>query len=415
LRVIDDISAESMRQPPADTISAMAATPSAVAKHYFTALADRDVEAMVACWQPGGREFIRGQVDTTAPDGVRDFFTGLFAAMPDFDLRVVSTTAARERVCVRWRATGSFVGDDFAGFAATGARVELEGIDELTVRDGLIQENNAFSDSMAFARQIGVLPPEGSRADRGLQSAFNAKTRATRRVMTGAPEQVADGVWIVRGGFPVKSMNVYLVRDGDGVLAFDAGIRAMVPGIAAAATQLGGLTRVVLGHGHQDHRGAAPGLDVPVFCHVDDVPFATGDGGESSFDFSRLNPLGRRLFPVLLKQWDGGPVQIAGTLEEGDDVAGFNVVHLPGHAPGLIALYRESDGLALTSDCFYTVDPQTTVKGPPRIPHAAFNVDTEQARRSILKLAAIGPRVAYPGHMDPLTGDVTGALIAAAG
>ena len=41
---------------------------------------------------------------------------------------------------------------------------QLEGIDELTVRDGLIAENNAFTDSMTFARQIGVLPPEGSRA-----------------------------------------------------------------------------------------------------------------------------------------------------------------------------------------------------------------------------------------------------------
>ena len=69
------------------------------------------------------------------------------------------------------------MGDDFAGFAATGARVELEGIDELTVRDGLIQENNAFSDSMAFARQIGVLPPEA----RARTAACWPSTRRPRR------------------------------------------------------------------------------------------------------------------------------------------------------------------------------------------------------------------------------------------
>ena len=57
--------------------------------------------------------------------------------------------------------------------------------------------------------------------------------------------------------------------------------------------------------------------------------------------------------------WDGGPVEIAGTVDEGDDVSGFRVVHLPGHAPGLIALFRESDRLALTSDCFYVIDPET--------------------------------------------------------
>ena len=41
---------------------------------------------------------------------------------------------------------------------------------------------------------------------------------------------------------------------------------------------------------------------------------------------------------------------IDGTVEEGEDVSGFRVVHLPGHAPGQIALFRERDGVALTSD-----------------------------------------------------------------
>ena len=40
------------------------------------------------------------------------------------------------------------------------------------------------------------------------------------------------------------------------------------------------------------------------------------------------------------------------------------------------------------------------------MPHAAFNEDTEQARASILKLAALEPAAAWPGHANPLTGDV---------
>ena len=102
---------------------------------------------------------------------------------------------------------------------------------------------------------------------------------------------------------------------------------------------------------------------MPVFCHADDKADAEGDGGEHYFHFERLNPLGRLLLPRLLHVWDGGPVQIAGTLAEGDDIAGFKVIHLPGHAPGQIGLWRESDRLALTSDCFYTLDPQTGLKG----------------------------------------------------
>jgi glyoxylase-like metal-dependent hydrolase (beta-lactamase superfamily II) len=104
------------------------------------------------------------------------------------------------------------------------------------------------------------------------------------------------------------------------------------------------------------------------------------------------------------------PEQIAATLTGGDDVAGFEVVHLPGHPPGLIALWRQSNRLALTSDCFYTLDPITARHGPPRVPHRAFNQNTELARASIRKLAALEPASAWPGHAQPLTGDVATQL-----
>jgi hydroxyacylglutathione hydrolase len=239
------------------------------------------------------------------------------------------------------------------------------------------------------------------------------RPRLARLGATG-PEPIAEDVWIVRGGFPSKTMNVYFVRDGDGVLLFDAGIEAMTDAVALAGAQLGGITRVVLGHGHADHRGVAPGLDVPVFCHPSERADAEGDGGRHYFDLSQLSPHGRVLLSAMLPVWDGGPVTIAGTVEEGDDVAGFRVVALPGHAPGLIGLWRERDRLALVSDCFYTLDPQTGKHGHARVPHRAFNQDTEQARASIRKLAALEPAAAWAGHADPLTGDVRAQLERAA-
>ncbi len=390
------------------------ATANAVAKRYFAALAARDVDEMVACWAPGGREHIRGQLDGTAPDDIRAFFTNLFTCMPDLVFAVESMTTNKTTAVVRWTARGTFVTGELAGFAATGGPVVLEGIDELTVIDGLITENNAFTDNLAFARQLGAVPPEGSKAEARMAKLVNAKNRLARKIHSSAPEQVAEGVWIVRGGFPQKEMNVYLVRDGDGVLAFDAGIEQMVGSIASAAAELGGLTRIVLGHAHEDHRGAAPGLGVPVHCHVDEKADAEGDGGHHYFDLSLLPRRGRLAMGKLLPHWDGGPCEIAGTLQEGDEVAGFEVVHLPGHAPGLIALWREADGVALTTDCFYTLDPLTAKRGHPRVPHSAFNKDTELARESIRKLAALRPTAAFPGHALPLTGDVEAQLTTAA-
>ncbi|MDX6713535.1 MAG: hypothetical protein QOH30_93 [Baekduia sp.] len=226
------------------------------------------------------------------------------------------------------------------------------------------------------------------------------------RLMASGPEPIADGVWIVRGGFPTKTMNVYLVRDGDGVLLFDAGIRTMTAAVARAAAELGGLTRIVLGHGHPDHRGVAPALGVPVLCHPDEVADAERDGGAHYFDLSQLDAHGRLLLSRMLPLWDGGPVTITETVAEGDAVAGFEVVHLPGHAPGLIGLWRASDRLALVSDTFYTLDPQTGLPGGPRVPHRAFNHDTEQARASMRKLADLAPVAAWAGHAAPLTGGV---------
>jgi glyoxylase-like metal-dependent hydrolase (beta-lactamase superfamily II)/predicted ester cyclase len=386
-----------------------------VAKDYFEAVARRDLDGMVACWKPGGREFIRGQIDTTAPDGVRGFFGELFGAVPDFDLRVQEMVVEKDHAVVRWRATGTFCGSSpFNGIEPNGARLELEGCDVLRVEDELIVSNDAFSDSMAFARQIGMMPAEGSAAEKRAFGLFNRASRVGTRIAGDAAEEIADGVWIVRGGFPMRTMNVYLVRDGEGVLVFDGGIRAMTKAVAAAGARLGGITRLVLGHEHPDHRGIAPGLGVPVFCHPDGKADAESDGGMHYVDWSKLRQPTRTVMPLLLRSWDAGPVPIAGTVSEGDDMAGFEVVHLPGHAPGQIGLWRSSDRLALVSDCFYTLDINTGRKGPPRLPHRAFNQDAEQARASIRKLAALEPAAAWPGHADPVVGNVREQLERAA-
>lgn len=384
-----------------------------VAAAYFRAIADRDVEAAVACWRPGGRENVRGQADTTAPDGVRAFLRGILDPFPDLVFTVVETTVQDDRAAVRWQARGTFTGAPFQGIEPTGAPLFIEGADVLIVRDGRIVENNAYADGMTIARRLGLMPPEGSGGERGMKAAFNARTRAARR-LAGGPEQIAEGVWLVRGGFPGKTMNAYFVRDGTGVMLFDTGVRSMTSQVAAAGARLGGITRVVLGHAHADHRGTAAALGAPVLCHPAERADAEGDGGAHYFRAELMNPLGRLVLPRLLPRWDGGPVTISGTLEEGDEIAGLRVVHLPGHAPGLIGLWRESDRLALVSDCFYTLDPQTGRKGRPRVPHEAFNWDTEQARASIRKLAGLEPVAAWPGHAEPLRGDVSGQLLAAA-
>jgi glyoxylase-like metal-dependent hydrolase (beta-lactamase superfamily II) len=283
------------------------------------------------------------------------------------------------------------------------------------VRDGQIQSNDAFPDSISLPRQLGMLPPAGSAAEQRMAGAFNAKTRLTSRLSMPEARLVAEGVWVVQG--QPGRCNVYLLEDDGGVTLFDAGARTMVRGVARAGAKLGGIRRVVLGHGHTDHRGTAPSLGVPILCHPDEVQDAEGSGGFRYWpaDLGEL-PRPLRVVHKLMHRyaWDGGPVEVSGTVREGDEVAGFRVVDVPGHAPGMIALWRESDRLALVSDTFYTLDMWGR-SCAPRLPVAMYNFDTEQARASMLKLAALEPAAAWPGHAEPATGDVRSQLERAAG
>jgi glyoxylase-like metal-dependent hydrolase (beta-lactamase superfamily II)/predicted ester cyclase len=387
----------------------------AVARRYFGAIDARDLDLAVSLWAEGGRENVRGQVDVLAPEGVRAFIGELIGALPDLSMQVISTTTEDERCGVQWRLTGTFAGPgEFGGIAATGMPIELEGFDLLTVRNGLIQSNDAFTDSMTFARQIGLMPAQGSGAEARMAQAFNAKTRLSSRLGAGEAELVAEGVWVVQG--QPGRCNVYLIEDDGGVTLFDAGARTMTRAVATAGAKLGGIRRIVLGHGHTDHRGVAPALGVPVLCHRDEMQDAEGSGGFRYWPEGLAGlPTPMRQFHRLLHRfaWDGGPVTIAGTLSEGDEVASFAVIELPGHAPGQIGLWRESDRLALTSDCFYTLDMWGR-DCEPRLPERIYNYDTEQARASIRKLAALEPAAAWPGHAKPVTGDVRGKLERAA-
>lgn len=387
-----------------------------VAKRYFDALSAHDLDAAAECWETGGVDRMVGQQELIAPHGVRAYFSELFEAFPDFHFEVIDMTTYRNRTAVRWRAEATFAGPGrFQGFLPNGARIAVEGCDVVTVVDERIRSLDAFLDSGTIARQLGFLPASGSPGEARLTALANLRTRVASAIHGAEPQQIAEGVWIVRGGFPMRTMNVYLLSDGDGVTVFDAGISAMAAAVAAAGARLGGIKRVVLGHADADHRGAAAVLRAPVFCHPADRAAAeSAESQRSYFDLSKLSPPARAIYPHLLTAWDGGAVEISGTVEEGDEVAGFRVVNLPGHAPGLIGLFRDSDRLALASDCFYTVDPQTGIKGGPRVPHPAFNLDTEQARDSIRKLAALEPSVAWAGHADPVRGNVRGELERAA-
>ncbi len=231
------------------------------------------------------------------------------------------------------------------------------------------------------------------------------------------PEQIAEGVWRLTGDIK-GGMNIFFLADDGGVTMFDAGTKPMTRAAAAAAEELGGLKRIVLGHSHTDHRGTAPGLNAPVYCHPDEVADAEREQWMLDYwDLSKIDVTWVRwIYPTLHRRWDDGAVEIAGTLGEGDEVAGFEVLHFPGHARGLIGLWKQSEGLAIVSDTVYFGDPERLKAFPEledegiegnesTVPHPAFNWDTGKARESLRKLAGLRPRTVWAGHDVCLRGD----------
>jgi steroid delta-isomerase-like uncharacterized protein len=114
-------------------------------------------------------------------DEVAAYFSDKFAAIENFHLDVVAIAESGNDVLVHWRLTGRHTGT-LLGVAATGKTLEIDGSDHFVLRDGRALSNTVVFDQMAFARQVGLMPPDGSAVDRALKAAFNATTRTVQKL-----------------------------------------------------------------------------------------------------------------------------------------------------------------------------------------------------------------------------------------
>jgi predicted ester cyclase len=154
-----------------------------VARAYFERVAARDPDGMMEFWVPGKGANIHGLVDLVAPDSYHAWFTNLFAAIPDLDFQVDEVVADETRAAVRWRARGTFSGTaKLEGFEPNGVDIEMVGLDLLTIEGGKLVDNQAYTNGMQLARQIGALPPQGSRAEKAMAGAFNLKTKIAKAI-----------------------------------------------------------------------------------------------------------------------------------------------------------------------------------------------------------------------------------------
>jgi steroid delta-isomerase-like uncharacterized protein len=149
---------------------------------YFEAMDDRDADGMASHWSEEGVEDIVAVGVLRGRDEIREYFRSMFAAMPDARTTVTRLIAGERSCAVEWRLEGTLNGAPFMGIEPTGKHVEIRGFDLCELENEDLVSNTAYFDGMGFARQIGMLPPDGSGTDRAMRGAFNAVTKLRRAV-----------------------------------------------------------------------------------------------------------------------------------------------------------------------------------------------------------------------------------------
>jgi len=207
-------------------------------------------------------------------------------------------------------------------------------------------------------------------------------------------------------------------RDREWTLV-DAGIPGSAAAIAKAAAQrFGERSRpaaIIMTHGHFDHVGAlcelAETWDVPVFAHRREFPYLNGSESYPRPNISAGGGIMTWLSPLFPRH----PIDVRSRLQvlpdSGDvpGMRGWQWLETPGHSPGHISLWRESDRALIAGDACVTTAQESVyavltqkpeMHGPPRY----FTHDWVAAKASVKRLAELGPELLIAGHGPAMHG-----------
>lgn len=220
-----------------------------------------------------------------------------------------------------------------------------------------------------------------------------------------APVQIFPDVYALALGV----VNVFFIRDGDGLALIDTGNPGNEQLILDGARALGaapqGIRHIALTHCHPDHAGSLAALarvtGARVWMHHDDAEVVRGNSPmvRSKPSPGLLNALLYRLFinsvPATV------PVaQVDHEIGDGELLpigGGLRVYHTPGHSAGHVAFLLERDGgLLFAGDACANL---------PVLAYSIVYDDIAEGRRSLARLAGLNFAAVCFGHGGLLRGE----------
>ena len=217
----------------------------------------------------------------------------------------------------------------------------------------------------------------------------------------------------------------YLIDTADGITVIDAGLAGhwsdLVAELRAMGRSLDDIRGLILTHGDSDHIGFAERLrrehGVPVYVGAADAARARGEfKPKGTMGPRKLGPLLGFMTYALRK---GGARTTY--LKEVVDVQGGEtldlpgapqIIALPGHSAGSIAIYSPLVDAVFVGDGLTTRHVLTGQTGPQPAP---FTDEPEEAIASLQALLPTGATWVLPGHGTPYNGGVAAAVRAIAG
>jgi glyoxylase-like metal-dependent hydrolase (beta-lactamase superfamily II) len=214
----------------------------------------------------------------------------------------------------------------------------------------------------------------------------------------------------------------YLVVTPEGITVIDAGLAGhwhdLLAELRSMNRTLADIRGVILTHGDGDHVGFAERLrrdhGVPVYVHAGDASRAKGGPKPANAKQTmKLGPmLGFGVYTIrkggLRTTWLTEVVEI----HDGQtlDLPGEpQIIGMPGHSEGSIAVYVPAVDAVFVGDGLTTRDVLTGSTGPQPAP---FTDEPDQAVASLKAIVGTGAKWVLPGHGAPWSGGVAAAVAA---